>query len=152
MEPDCIEKETELSAPVDRVWRALTDHNEFGSWFGVKIEGAFQAGEESSGQVTTPGMEHIPWRAVIQQIDPEQYFAYTWHPYSIDAKKDYSKEVPTLVEFRLQPTAAGATRLNLAECGFNDLPPERYKEAYAAHEKGWTAQMKNIADYLAAHP
>ena len=152
MEPDCIERETELSASVDRVWRALTDHNEFGAWFGVKIEGAFQAGEESSGQVTTPGMEHIPWRAVIQQIDPEQYFAYTWHPYSIDAKKDYSREVPTLVEFRLQSTAAGTTRLNLAECGFNDLPPERSREAYAAHEKGWTEQMKNIADYLAARP
>lgn len=152
MEPDCIEKETEISAPVARVWRALTDHSEFGAWFGVKLEAPFRAGEESAGQVTNPGYEHIPWRAVIQQIDPEQYFAFTWHPYAIDPKMDYSKEVPTLVEFRVQPTASGGTRLDLSECGFNDLPPNRYKEAIENHEKGWAQQMKNIAGYVAKNP
>lgn len=152
MEPDCIEKDTELSAPVSRVWRALTDHNEFGEWFRVRLEAPFQVGEEAHGPITHPGFENVTWRAVVQQIDPEQYFAFTWHPYAIDPAIDYSREVPTLVEFRLQSTASGGTRLDLSECGFNDLPPNRYKEAFENHDKGWTQQMKNIADFIAGHP
>jgi uncharacterized protein YndB with AHSA1/START domain len=152
MEPDCIEKQTELNAPVSRVWRALTDHSEFGAWFGVKLQGPFKAGEELRGTVTNPGFEHIPWRAVIQQIDPEQYFAFTWHPFAIKPDFDYSREVPTLVEFRLQPSPKGGTLLDLSECGFNDLPDERRKEAFTAHEGGWTQQMKNIAEFLAKNP
>jgi uncharacterized protein YndB with AHSA1/START domain len=152
MEPDCIEKHADLSAPVSRVWSALTDHSEFGAWFGVKLEGPFKSGEELRGQVTTPGFEHVVWKAVIQQIDPEQYFAFTWHPFAIKPDVDYSREVPTLVEFRLQPSAQGGTLLDLSECGFNDLPDERRKEAYTAHEGGWAQQMKNIAEYLAKHP
>lgn len=152
MGSDCIERETVLKAPVSRVWRALTDYREFGEWFRVKLESPFKAGEEASGQVLNPGYEHITWRAVIQDIDPQQYFAFTWHPYALDPKVDYSKEVPTLVEFRLQATSDGGTRLDFSECGFNDLTPDRQKEAFEKHEKGWTQQMKNIGDYIAAHP
>jgi uncharacterized protein YndB with AHSA1/START domain len=152
MEPDCIEKQTEIAAPVSRVWRALTDHSEFSAWFGVKLDGPFKAGEESHGQVTNPGYEHVTWRAVIQQIDPEQYFAFTWHPYAVKPDFNYSREVPTLVEFRLQASAKGGTLLDLSECGFNDLPDERRKEAYAANEGGWAEQLKNIAEYVAKTP
>lgn len=152
MSSDCIEREVILKAPVSRVWRALTNHTEFGEWFRVRIDSPFKAGEEASGPVLEPGMENIQWRAVIQDIDPEQYFAFTWHPYAIDPKADYSGEVPTLVEFRLQATKEGGTRLDFSECGFNDLPPGRQKEALEQHEKGWTQQMKNISDYIAAHP
>ena len=152
MPADCIEKEAEIPAPVSRVWRALTDHSEFGAWFGVSLNGPFKAGEESHGPITSPGMEHLTWRAVIQQIDPEQYFAFTWHPYAIDPQADYSKEVPTLVEFHLQPTASGGTLLDIDECGFNDLPDARYKAAIEAHDKGWAEQLKNIAAYVAKNP
>ena len=37
---DVIEKRIELNAPVSRVWRALTDHREFGEWFRVKLDDA----------------------------------------------------------------------------------------------------------------
>lgn len=33
---DRIEKTIELKAPISRVWKALTDHNEFGTWFRVR--------------------------------------------------------------------------------------------------------------------
>lgn len=151
MEPDRIERSADLTAPVSRVWRAVTDHAEFGAWFGVNLEGPFKVGEEAHGPITSPGYEHVIWRAVIQAIDPEQYFAFTWHPYAIDPKFDYSEEIPTLVEFRLDPVPAG-TRLTLTESGFNDLPDDRRKEAFPNHEKGWTQQMKNIEAYLAKNP
>jgi uncharacterized protein YndB with AHSA1/START domain len=85
---------------------------------------------------------------VIQQIDPEQFFAFTWHPYAVDPKVDYSEETPTLVEFHIEPTVAG-TRITLTESGFSDLPDERRSEAYLRNSDGWTQQMTNLEEYLA---
>src|SRR3984957_18338947 len=98
---DRIEKRIELKAPVSRVWRALTDYREFGEWFRVKLDGPFVAGQVSRGNITYPGYEHVRWEAVVQKMEPERLFSFTWHPYAIDPKTDYSKEAPTLVEFRL---------------------------------------------------
>src|SRR3954465_4943115 len=95
-----IEKRVELRAVVSRVWRALTDHREFGRWFRVELDGPFVAGQVSRGHITYPGYEHVQWEAVVQSIEPERLFSFTWHPYAVDAGKDYSSEKPTLVEFQ----------------------------------------------------
>ena len=42
----------ELKTPVSRVWRALTDHREFGEWFRVKLDGPFAPGQASRGHIT----------------------------------------------------------------------------------------------------
>ena len=143
-----IEKRIELKAPVSRVWRALTDHREFGEWFGVKIDEPFVAGQVSRGHITYPGYEHIKWEAVVQKIEPERLFSYTWHPYAIDPKLDYSKETPTLVEFTLEKTAGG-TLLVVTESGFEKIPSDRRLEAFRKNEGGWAEQMKNIEKYVA---
>lgn len=143
-----IEKRIELKAPVSRVWRALTDHREFGEWFGVKIDEPFVAGQVSRGHITYPGYEHIKWEAVVQKIEPELLFSYTWHPYAIDPKLDYSKETPTLVEFTLEKTAGG-TLLVVTESGFEKIPSDRRLEAFRKNEGGWAEQMKNIEKYVA---
>ncbi len=88
---DRIEKSIELKAPVSRVWKALTDHREFGTWFRVKLEGPFVPGEVSRGQITYPGYEHMRWEAVVQRMEPERLFSFTWHPYAIDPNEDYSR-------------------------------------------------------------
>ena len=145
---DKIEKQIELSAPLARVWRALTDHQEFGTWFRVKLDGPFVAGETSRGHITYPGYEHVKWTAVVQAMDAERLFSFTWHPYAIDQSKDYSDEPSTLVEFRLAPTATG-TLLTLTESGFEGIPAERRFEAMRMNDNGWATQMKNIAAHVA---
>lgn len=142
-----IEKQIELDAPVSRVWRALTDHREFGEWFRVRIEAPFVAGREARGQITHAGYEHITWRAVIQTIEPERLFSFTWHPYAIDPEVDYSDEAQTLVEFRLEPHGSG-TRLTLTESGFDKVPASRRAEAFRMNEGGWTQQMDNIRKHV----
>src|SRR5207253_4186484 len=128
-----IEKRIELKAPVSRVWRALTDHREFGEWFRVKLDGPFVPGKISRGQVTYPGYEHLKWEAVVQKMEPERLFSFTWHPYAIDPKIDYSQETPTLVEFRLEKSAAG-TLLLLTESGFDKIPNGRRPEAFRMND------------------
>jgi uncharacterized protein YndB with AHSA1/START domain len=148
---DRIEKQIELKAAVSRVWRALTDYKEFGEWFGVKLENPFVAGKASSGRITYPGYEHLIMEVVVQKIEPERLFSYTWHPYAVDAKKDYSKETPTLVEFRLEKTATG-TLLVVTESGFDKIPADRRLEAFRKNEGGWAQQMKNIERHVAEKP
>lgn len=143
---DRIEKSVELKAPVPRVWRALTDHEEFGTWFRVRIDGSFVPGQVSRGHVTYPGYEHLQWEVVIQDVEPERRFSFTWHPYAIDPQQDYSGEPPTLVEFSLAPTATG-TLLCVVESGFDKLPRERRDEAFRMNDGGWAIQMGNIAHH-----
>ena len=151
MEKDRIEKQIDLKAPVSRVWRALTDYRESGEWFRVKLEGPFVAGKEAQGQITHPGYEHLQMTMVVQKIEPERYFSYTWHPYAIDPKVDYSQETPTLVEFRLEKSAKG-TLLKVTESGFDKIPSARRHEAFRMNEGGWSKQMDNIAGHLAHAP
>ncbi len=148
MANDRIEKRIELKAPISRVWRALTDYREFGQWFRVKLDGPFVPGEVSRGRITYPGYEHLKWEAVVQKMEPERLFFFTWHPYAIDQNKDYSNETPTLVEFRLEKTATG-TLLLLTESGFDKIPADRRLEAFRMNEDGWTEQMKNIESHVA---
>ncbi|MBV8472447.1 MAG: SRPBCC family protein [Hyphomicrobiales bacterium] len=144
---DRIEKSIELAAPVSRVWRAITDHREFGAWFRVALEGPFVVGETARGHITYPGYEHVVWQAQVQTIEPEKLFAFTWRPYAIDPNKDYSAEQPTLVEFNLQPAETG-TRLVISESGFDHVPAARRDEAFRMNDRGWGEQIKNIARYL----
>ena len=93
---DRIEKCVEINAPVSRVWKALTDHREFSTWFRVRLDGPFVPGQPSRGNITYPGYEHLRWEATIQKMEPERYFSFTWRPYAADPTRDYSGEEPTL--------------------------------------------------------
>jgi uncharacterized protein YndB with AHSA1/START domain len=148
---DRIEKQIELKAPISRVWRALTDYREFGEWFRVKLDGPFLPGQVSRGHITYPGYEHVQWEAVVQAIEPERLFSFTWHPYAVDPDIDYANETPTLVEFRLEATASG-TLLRVTESGFDKIPLHRRAEALRRNEGGWTEQMKNIDGHVTGKP
>ena len=145
---DRIEKSIELKVPVSRVWRALTDYREFGEWFRVRLDGPFLPNQVSRGQITHPGYEHVRWEAVVQKMEPERFFSFTWHPYAVDPKVDYSKETPTLVEFTLEKTANG-TLLKVVESGFDKIPADRRQEAFRMNDGGWAGQIKNIETYVA---
>ena len=144
---DRIEKTVELKAPIARVWRALTDSAEFGTWFRVTVDGPFVVGETVRGNIAHPGYEHLTWQAHIVRMDAPDAFAFRWHPYAIDPDRDYSGEPMTLVEFHLESIPAG-TRLTVVESGFDALPPERRDEAFRMNEAGWTHQMQNIRAHV----
>jgi uncharacterized protein YndB with AHSA1/START domain len=147
---DRIEKRIELKAPVARVWRAISDHKEFGEWFRVHLESPFVPGEITRGRITHPGYEHLLMEVEVQKMEPEQLLSFHWHPYAIDPAVDYSHEPPTLVEFRLAPIEQG-TLLTVTESGFDALPAERRDEAFRMNEGGWEAQLKNVEEYVYNH-
>jgi uncharacterized protein YndB with AHSA1/START domain len=148
---DRIEKSIELKAPPARVWRALTDHREFGEWFRVKLASPFAVGQTTRGHITYPGYEHLVMEAVVQMLEPQRMFAFTWHPYAVDPKADYSKETPTLVEFTLEKAGSG-TLLKVVESGFDKIPAARRDEAFRMNSGGWQEQLKNIEQHLTKRP
>lgn len=64
-------------------------------WFRVKLEAPFEPGKPMRGHITYPGYEHIVFNAQVVALEPETYFSFTWHPYAIDPKQDYSHEPST---------------------------------------------------------
>lgn len=149
MTTDRIEKTIVLKAPRSRVWRALSDHREFGAWFGCELEGALTPGAKVTGRIKVPGYEHLTMDVVVETVEPETLFSYRWHPYAVDPEQDYSSEPMTLVEFHLEDVDGG-TRLTVVESGFDRVPESRRAEAYRMNEGGWTQQIRNIEKHVTA--
>ena len=145
---DRIEKRAVLRAPRSRVWRAISTAEEFGTWFRMKLEGAFAEGATIRARITIPGYEHVTLEMLIERIEPERYFSYRWHPYAIDPAVDYSAEPTTLVEFTLEETEGG-TALTIVESGFDRIPLARRSEAFRMNDQGWAGQIKNLERYVA---
>ncbi len=144
---DRIEKTVEVRAPVERVWRAVTEHEEFGAWFRVKLEGPFAVGEMSRGRITYPGYEHMPWEARVLRMHRPTLFSFQWPHYADDENPDPETATWTLVEFRLEATESG-TRVTVSESGFDALPEDRRAEALRLNEGGWEEQTRNIRAHV----
>lgn len=145
---DRIEKHFQVSASRSRVWRAISDAREFGTWFGMQLDRPFAPGATVFGRLTIPNYEHVTLEIMVETIEPEGYFSYRWHPYPMDPAIDYKAEPTTLVEFRLEETAGG-TAVTITESGFDRLPASRRVEAFRMNEAGWAAQSRKLADYVA---
>jgi uncharacterized protein YndB with AHSA1/START domain len=149
MSTDRIEKDIVLHVSRSRAWRAIATPEEFGAWFGVKVEGEFVRGATVTGRIVEPpGYEDSSWSITIEEVTPESLFSFRWHPYAIDPKVDYSGEPTTLVEFRLADAPEG-THLTVVESGFDSIPLARRAEAWRMNGQGWAIQMENIAHYVA---
>lgn len=144
---DRIVKTVELKAPLSRVWRAVSDHNEFGQWFRVKLDGPFRPGAVSTGKMTYPGCEGYPWLAVVERMEPERLLSFRWHDFDEKSGVEVSKQPSMLVEFRLEPTAEG-TRLTITESGFEALPDHRRLEVLRGNTEGWNIQADNITAHV----
>ncbi len=162
MSTDRIEKTIFLRAPRPRVWRALSDSTEFGTWFGVKFDGPFTPGACLHGVIVTTSVnaevaraqkphEGLPFEITIEQMEPERLFSFRWHPNAVDRGVDYSHEPTTLVVFTLEETAGGVM-LTLTESGFDRIPLARRVQALKANEGGWGVMMKVIEEYLVRAP
>lgn len=145
---DRIEKRIEVRAPRARVWRAISNAKEFGTWFGIQLDGAFAAGATVRGRLTIPKYDHLTLDMQVERIEPEHYFSYRWHPYAIDPDVDYSTEPTTLVEFRLEEIADG-TAVTIVESGFDRIPLARRSEAFRMNTQGWEGQAQKLARYVA---
>lgn len=144
---DKIEKSIALDAPIARVWRALTDHVEFGEWFQVKLDSPFVVGEISRGQITYSGSDYQGWLAKVHTMETEKLFSFSWLPCTDAPESEGLSELETLVEFKLESTASG-THLVVVESGFSAIPESSRSRIFQRNDAGWAEQMKNIKRHV----
>ena len=149
---DRIEEQVLLRAPRERVWRALTNPDELGAWFGINLAGATIApGVHLQRNFTIPGHEHMVFDVTIEELVPERRFAWRWHPNAVEPGVDYSAEPRTLVTFTLEDAPGGGTLLRVIESGFDAVPAHRRAAALLGNASGWRSQLqKRLPAYLAS--
>ena len=156
---DRIEKKVVLRASRERVWNAVSDAKQFGTWFGVDFDGPFVAGQRLTGKITPTKVDaevakqQEPYKGMdfdftVERIELMRLVSFRWHPFAIDPKHDYSAEPTTLIEFVLDEVPGGI-QLTITETGFDRIPLERRAMAFKANEGGWAMQIEMIAKYLA---
>ena len=159
MPTDCIEKKILLRAPRKRVWRALSDSYEFGTWFGVNFKEPFKPGARLRGTIVGTAVDaevanaqkqhaNIPFDITIEEMEPERLLSFRWHPHAVQPGIDYSQEPTTLIVFTLEEVAEGVM-LTVTESGFDRIPLARRAKAFEANERGWGLVIKLVEKYLA---
>ena len=155
---DRIEKRVVLRAPLERVWGAISDASQFGSWFGVEFDGPFAAGASMTGRIVPTRVDPevaksqepyagAKFEVTVDRIEPMRLFSFRWHPFAVEPSVDYSNEEPTLVVFELE-AVAGGTRLTITESGFDRIPVARRAKAFEMNEGGWAAQLRLVEKYV----
>jgi uncharacterized protein YndB with AHSA1/START domain len=158
MSTDRIEKKVLLHAPLKRVWTALANSTEFGTWFGMKFDGPFVPGALMRGVIVPTKVnaevakaqqkyDGMPVEITIEKMEPERLFSFRWHPYAIERGVDYSAEPTTLIEFVLEEMKDGVM-LTVTESGFDQIPLVRRVKAFTANEEGWGMVVQLLEEYL----
>jgi uncharacterized protein YndB with AHSA1/START domain len=141
---DRIERQIELKAPRERVWKAITTDTEFSKWFGVKfLEGTFKPGIRVKAATSHKG-QTIEFYITIEKMEAPRYFSWRWIP----GAQQPANEPPTLVEFVLEETKNG-TSVTITESGFDRLSLAYRAQAFKDNTGGWEHQAKSLANYLA---
>ena len=159
MNTDRIEKKILLHATRERVWKAISEADQFGAWFGVTFDGPFAKGARLTGRLVPTTVDsdvaklqepHAgkSFEFSVDQIEPMWRISFRWHPFAIEPDVDYSKEPTTLIVFELYE-ATGGTLLTIFESGFDQIPLSRRAAAFKANDGGWAMQTTVIAKYLA---
>lgn len=153
-----IVKQVVLQAPLERVWRAITDSTAFGTWFGAEVDGPFEAGARLRARVRPTRVDReiarhqqpydgVEFVLVIERIEPMRRFSFRWHPGGEGVGTDTADAEMTRVDFDLEDTADGV-RLTITESGFERVPLARRAQAITDNTGGWEAQAGLIAKYL----
>ncbi len=156
MAADRIEREVLIEAPVEVVWRVVTEPEHIVRWFADVVEvdprpgglGVLTFENQASNR---PAVVPI----VVQVVEPPRRFAFRWGfapppapPPVAETATEPGRSV--LVEFTLT-AEDGRTRLRVVESGmlamgWSDAALAEYEES---HRKGWDTHLERLVDYAA---
>jgi len=139
-----IEREVVIDAPVEVVWRTITQPEQIRQWFADRVELELEPGGRG-----LMGFEDRAFPLVVEALEPPTLFSFRWnHP----AGEEPAAGNSTLVEFRLVGEGE-RTRLRVVESGVELLVwPVGDKERFAdEHRGGWAMYMDRLARLLAEH-
>jgi uncharacterized protein YndB with AHSA1/START domain len=138
-----ISREILIDAPVDVVWRTITEPDQMSQWFADRVDLVIEPGAHGYMQFGDQGGP-----VVVETVDPPTRFSFRWnHPRGEEPVAGNSM----LVEFTLTPEGGERTRLRVVESGHELRDwPEAEKQRYAdEHSGGWIEFTDSLATLLA---
>lgn len=127
-----------IEAPIEDVWRVITEPEHIQRWFAKECELDSQGGRLTFESGQTSYLH-------VVAFEPPHRFAYRWlHEKGTKARPANS----TLVEFTLR-AEDGNTRLRVVESGFDQLDwtDEARTETFDDHARGWHIIIGRLHDY-----
>ncbi len=142
MDTLAITRSIDISAPIERVWAALTEADLIAQWFGSYCE--FDAVAGGTGYF---GWEHHgKHRVVVEHVEGPRFLVYRWaRPDDVDPVRGNS----TVVRFELT-RIDGGTRLDLLETGFDELDDPQ--AAHADNTGVWAAELGELVEFVQGRP
>jgi len=135
-----VSRTIRINAPVEKVWRTVTDPEQIARWFGrPELDGH---GQGASGTISWPDRDPIPLR--VERFDEPRIVAYRWNNDDAlgSAPESLDDASSTVFTFTLEPIGGG-TQLTVVETGF-----DRTSDAssnMASHSHGWTIELDKLA-------
>jgi uncharacterized protein YndB with AHSA1/START domain len=137
-----IDRDVLIEAPVEVVWRTITEPEQITKWFADRVDLVVEPGArgymgfgDQGGPVT------------VEVVDPPTRFSFYWNE---NAGGVPAAGNSVLVEFTLTAEGDDLTRLRVVERGHESLAwPDAEKQRYAdEHQDGWGAILGRLATLL----
>jgi uncharacterized protein YndB with AHSA1/START domain len=138
-----IEREVLIEAPVQAVWRTITEPDQISQWFADRVDLVVEPGAHGYMEFGDQGGP-----VVVETVDPPTRFSFRWN-YPREEEPVAGNSM--LVEFTLTPEGDERTRLRVAESGHELLGwPDAEKQRYAdEHRGGWAECLDRLVGVLA---
>lgn len=151
MTDSTIERSIVIDAPIDVVWRTITEPEQIRRWFSDRAD--LNATPGTVGSLAFGAEDADPYVVEITVVDVEapHVFSFRWvGPEGVPATPENSM----LVTFRLSADSKASTTLHVSETGLEALPwPEGEKLIYIKdHRNGWTKQGDRLVALFTAEP
>jgi uncharacterized protein YndB with AHSA1/START domain len=131
-----IVKEVEVAAPLEAVWKALTDGTELGRWF--PLEATVEAG--------VGGKVRLSWGPEFEATSP----LTIWEPNKrIGWESALPSGNPLTMEFSVE-ARGGKTLVRVTQSGFSS-GSEWDEEFFDSTNYGWGFMLFNLREYLERH-
>ena len=138
-----IDRDILIEAPVEVVWRTITEPDQMSQWFADRVELVIEPGAHGYMEFGDQGGP-----VVVEVVDRPRRFSFRWnHPRGEEPVAGNSM----LVEFTLTPEGAERTRLRVVESGHELCEwPDAEKQRYAdEHSEGWVDFLGRLVTLLA---
>ena len=139
--PAQIVQEILIEAPIEDVWRVVTEPDQITQWFSQEAE--LDRRTDGAGRLRFESGQ--TYYLHVEAFDPPHRFAYRWlHERGAIARPENSM----LVEFILH-AEAGHTRLRVVESGFDSLarPVDEQADRAADNGRGWEIELGHLGDH-----
>jgi uncharacterized protein YndB with AHSA1/START domain len=138
-----IDREILIEAPVEVVWRTITEPDQVSQWFADRVELVIEPGAQGYMEFGDQGGP-----VVVEVVDPPTRFSFRWnYPPGDEPVAGNSM----LVEFTLTPEGDKRTHLRVTERGHELRAwPDEEKQRYAGeHQEGWGDFLDRLVTVLA---